>query len=324
MLRLNIRSKLLIIFMSLFTVFFAGAFYWFYQFSTARMMDELRKNLVVSASVAASMIDAQAHTQLYENGTEGDAQYNQIADQLRLIRDANPRAAAVYTAVRSSNPNELFFVVSADEDPSTRAHLREAYDASGAPEMLKAFDGPIADVEMGADEFGAWLSGYAPIRDAAGNAVAIVGVDMSADEVIQLQERIRNVSILVFIAALVAVFIAVFMISDTLTRPLLRITDAARTLERNEPFDAKQLAHLESRSDELGILAHVFGEMAEQVQAREQKLKQEVAQLRIEIDQSKRAKQVSEIVDSEFFQDLKTKASAMRRHSPDESDDKTG
>jgi nitrate/nitrite-specific signal transduction histidine kinase len=117
---------------------------------------------------------------------------------------------------------------------------------------------------MGADEFGVWLSGYAPIRDANGNAVAIVGVDMSADEVIQLQARIRNVSILIFIIAIAAVFAAVFIISDTITRPLLHITDAARTLERNEPFDSKQLAALESRSDELGILAHVFGEMAEQ------------------------------------------------------------
>lgn len=313
MLRLTIRMKMLIVFMSLFTVFFAAAFYWFYQFSTERMMDELRKNLVVSASTAASMIDPAEHTQVFESGTEGDAQYEHIASQLRIARDGNLRAAAVYTAVRSSNPTELLFVVSADEDPETRAHLGEAYDASGAPEMLKAFDGPIADVEMGADEFGVWLSGYAPIRDANGNAVAIVGVDMDASDVTALQTQIRNVSILVFILAYIAVFVAVYFVSNALTRPLLRITDAARQLENDEPFDPQQLTPIESRSDELGILAHVFNEMAAQVKAREQKLKQEVAQLRIEIDETKRKKEVSEIVDSEFFKDLKSKASDMRR-----------
>ncbi|MBN1935776.1 MAG: HAMP domain-containing protein, partial [Anaerolineae bacterium] len=45
----------------------------------------------------------------------------------------------------------------------------------------------------------------------------------------------------------------------------------------------------------------------------EQSLRQEIQQLRIEIDQSKRQQQVSEIVESDFFQDLRTKARGMRR-----------
>jgi HAMP domain-containing protein/GAF domain-containing protein len=47
--------------------------------------------------------------------------------------------------------------------------------------------------------------------------------------------------------------------------------------------------------------------------AREQKLKQEIQQLRIEIDQSKREKQVSDIVDTDFFKDLTTRAKEMRK-----------
>lgn len=45
---------------------------------------------------------------------------------------------------------------------------------------------------------------------------------------------------------------------------------------------------------------------------REQSLKQEIQQLRIEIDEVKRQKQVSEIVDTDFFQDLQAKARAIR------------
>jgi GAF domain-containing protein len=45
---------------------------------------------------------------------------------------------------------------------------------------------------------------------------------------------------------------------------------------------------------------------------REQSLKQEIQQLRIEIDEVKRQKQVSEIVDSDFFQDLQAKARSIR------------
>ena len=318
--RLNIRMKLMLIFMILFTVFLPGVFYWFYQFSTERMMDELRQNLVVSASTAAKMIDANEHIRVFESGVEGDADYEKIAQALRLVRDANPRAAAAYTAVKSSsqNPTELLFVVSADEDPETRAHLREPYDASNAPEMIKAFESPIADVNMGADEYGVWLSGYAPILNQNGKAVAIVGVDMYADDVLEMQSHIRTISILVFVIAYASVFIAVILISGAITRPLTQITDAAHTLEHDQPYDPKKLESLARGTDELGVLAHVFNEMAEQVYRRQEKLKQEVVQLRIEIDQAKRAKQVSEIVDSDFFQDLKTKSETMRKRRSEE------
>ena len=45
---------------------------------------------------------------------------------------------------------------------------------------------------------------------------------------------------------------------------------------------------------------------------REASLRQEIAKLKIEIDESRRAKQVSEITESRFFQDLRDKAKEMR------------
>jgi CHASE3 domain sensor protein len=48
---------------------------------------------------------------------------------------------------------------------------------------------------------------------------------------------------------------------------------------------------------------------------REQGLKQEIQQLRIEIDEVKRQKQVEEIVETDFFQDLQAKATNYRRRS---------
>jgi HAMP domain-containing protein len=55
---------------------------------------------------------------------------------------------------------------------------------------------------------------------------------------------------------------------------------------------------------------------------REQSLKQEIQQLRIEIDEAKRQKQVSEIVDTDFFQELQEKARTIRsrRHRSPSTD----
>ena len=65
---------------------------------------------------------------------------------------------------------------------------------------------------------------------------------------------------------------------------------------------------------------------------REQNLRQEIRQLRIEIDEAKREKQVREIVETETFQSLQAKAAEMRRrrkkHSPknaqESAEDTTG
>ena len=51
---------------------------------------------------------------------------------------------------------------------------------------------------------------------------------------------------------------------------------------------------------------------------REAALRSEIAKLRIEIDHSRRAKQVEEITDTQFFRDLKTKAQKMRTKGKEE------
>ena len=59
-----------------------------------------------------------------------------------------------------------------------------------------------------------------------------------------------------------------------------------------------------------------------QVYAREQQLQRQVQQLRIEIDQERRAREVAEITESEYFQQLLGKADELRnRARADEEDD---
>ncbi|MBC7810318.1 MAG: hypothetical protein H7175_04185, partial [Burkholderiales bacterium] len=65
--------------------------------------------------------------------------------------------------------------------------------------------------------------------------------------------------------------------------------------------------------DEINKLADVFEFMVEKVREREEKLIKKVAELQIIVDTGKLDEQVSEIVDSDFFQDLQVKASSLRQ-----------
>ena len=55
--------------------------------------------------------------------------------------------------------------------------------------------------------------------------------------------------------------------------------------------------------------------MAVEVQAREERLKRQVEELRIEIDEVRKARQVAEITETEYFQDLRQHAAKMRKRA---------
>ena len=90
-----------------------------------------------------------------------------------------------------------------------------------------------------------------------------------------------------------------------------QVTDAAGAVESGD-FNVRSLDEVGRRPDALGQLARVFQHMAHQVAAREQRLRQEVRQLRIEIDEVRAARRVEEITESDYFQRIQQKADELR------------
>lgn len=101
-------------------------------------------------------------------------------------------------------------------------------------------------------------------------------------------------------------------------RQVEQLTEAAAAVEA-ENFDPAHLAEVSARTDALGRLARVFQHMAHEVYHREQRLKQQVEDLRIEIDQAKQTRQVTEITGTEYFQALRRRAKTLR-NTLDEDD----
>jgi DNA-binding response OmpR family regulator len=90
------------------------------------------------------------------------------------------------------------------------------------------------------------------------------------------------------------------------------LTEAAAAVELGD-HELNNLTAVAERPDALGQLARVFQNMARVVHAREERLKLQVEQLRIEIDHKRKAKQVEEVTESVYFQDLKKKIDALRK-----------
>ena len=91
-----------------------------------------------------------------------------------------------------------------------------------------------------------------------------------------------------------------------------KVTGAAAALEAGE-VDLEALAPVAARDDALGVLARRFSSMAREVRSREARLRDEVRELRIEIDHVRQAQQVAEITESDFFKDLRSRADGLRK-----------
>jgi two-component system cell cycle response regulator len=98
-----------------------------------------------------------------------------------------------------------------------------------------------------------------------------------------------------------------------------RVTAAATAVEAGT-FDPAILNDIALRVDALGGLARVFQRMAHEVRAREERLKQQLEALTIKIDEEKKAAQIAEITDTEYFQHLQREAGRLRSRSNAKSD----
>jgi DNA-binding response OmpR family regulator len=90
-------------------------------------------------------------------------------------------------------------------------------------------------------------------------------------------------------------------------RGVARVTAAALAVESGQ-FTAECLDEVVRRPDALGNLARLFRRMAIEVAARQRRLEDQVHQLTIAIDESKKAAQVDEITESDYFRDLQARA----------------
>ena len=89
------------------------------------------------------------------------------------------------------------------------------------------------------------------------------------------------------------------------------VTAAAAAVEAGQ-FTLASLDEVAARPDALGQLGRVFQRMAAEVYAREQSLKRQVQELRIQIDEVKKAREVAEITDSDYFRNLRERAQRLR------------
>ncbi|MEM7030113.1 MAG: hypothetical protein AAF629_11150 [Chloroflexota bacterium] len=141
--------------------------------------------------------------------------------------------------------------------------------------------------------------------------VALVGEQHQA-EAFQATENVLMANVAVAVLALIVAVAAAIVVTRSIARPLTTLSTAATAIEAGNKIRADLLSGVLDRLDELGQFARIFQKMAEQVYAREEELRQQVQELKIVIDQSKREEEVARITESDSFLSITERARELR------------
>ncbi|HND48300.1 MAG TPA: hypothetical protein PKJ84_07240 [Anaerolineales bacterium] len=347
---ISLQTKLIVGFTLIFTVVFASTYYWFYDFAQKEAMNQIKEGLydTIIGATRTGILDKGDTVQIIDGDQmeglvkEGQVRADGLTDDTRYwdqvqvlceIRRVEPRASP-YTYIAGEQPSEIIFIASwgaclPDPDWNNFVKFRVPYNSNTGPNLAGldqvvfqtdsgwcTYDDPTCVPEIYGDKFGSWVSAYAPITNSKGETVGALGIDFTSTYVNQVQEQILRSIYVAFSITYIILVVMVYFVAQFLTRPMVGLTRAAEQIgEGNYETGLKYLSELglsDKYPDEIEKMQGVFRGMIDKVYKREEVLRQQVRDLKIEIDQTKRNKQVNEIVESEFFQDLRTKAQKMR------------
>ena len=245
-----------------------------YNFTIHSQFVQLRTNLKAQAATASLLVDAESLSRVPLSREGVNSPYYQaVLDKLLKIRKVNPLIKYIYTMAKTDDAKTLQFIVDPDVSVVRRGRKLtsfpgDRYNASRMPEMLNGFSAPAADKEMTIDEWGITVSGYAPIVDASGRAIAVLGMDIAADDIYRLRRLVLNRMILVtLIGVILSLFFSLWL-SRAVAEPVNRLAQGTRRIAMGELKYRVDVGG----PDELSQLGESFNKMASSLMEARKKL----------------------------------------------------
>jgi methyl-accepting chemotaxis protein len=126
-----------------------------------------------------------------------------------------------------------------------------------------------------------------------------------------VQEQINSVALPLFVVSYFVLLTLTYVISYGIRRPLRALTQFSERVAAGD-YTPTHIPQIPFIHDEISTLSEVFATMITKVYEREASLKRQVEELKITVDVARREREVAGIVDTEYFDKLKTRAQELR------------
>jgi diguanylate cyclase (GGDEF)-like protein/excisionase family DNA binding protein len=144
-----------------------------------RDLQKRRRRVAKLAQQAAKLIDPVAHARLRKRPHEARPEYKAMVKALRTLRDNNPPVPFITSFAMAGD--QCITVLDTGETEDEVSHLGDPWLPEDELTRVLAGEALVANV-LNADDFGVWVSGIAPLRDAQGTVVGAVSVDVPVVE----------------------------------------------------------------------------------------------------------------------------------------------
>ncbi|OGV67011.1 MAG: hypothetical protein A3K19_29590 [Lentisphaerae bacterium RIFOXYB12_FULL_65_16] len=215
----------------------------------------IRERLLDMVRLAALRVDAKTHARLVVADDENTPEYRKIKTKLREVRDAirgdgATRVRFVYT-IRRTPDGKYVFVVDAEEPGPDMSHLGDVFEDAVSEDMRRAFEPPYqarVETAFSEDQWGQWLSGFAPILHPDGTLDAVLGMDISAASIRAYERRFLVLLGVVCGLTSAAVMALGVWFARRISRPLMQLE---ADMSRIQTFDLSGETRVKSRITEV-------------------------------------------------------------------------
>ncbi len=248
MTKLTAGFVILVLLISGFTFLFT------YGASSGKILESTQQELLALASITSADLNGDEIAKL-RPGMESEILYLMNAEQLAAMAKSDPEIVKIYTLRKT--PSGVEYVIDSGYNTGKRNFKIGTEVSSPSQAMLQAFMGRQVETEFSSRPWGTVLSAYAPIKNATGQVIGVVGVDMDARVVQNRMDFVGQTIYLILILGIVSAGLIIAVFSRTMIRDIHILIESANRISRGETDVMISI----SRNDEIGELASSFKRM---------------------------------------------------------------
>jgi HAMP domain-containing protein len=249
----SLLTKLTVSFIVLILFVSAATFLYTYSETKNAMLASTRDDMQNTIGMVAQQFTPSEAQAIYDlqAGQENTATYQGIIARMQYIRAQSPNIVNIY-AMRIDNGKVTFV---ADDAQSDGAAIGDVYSEPEA-KLFDAVNGISVSDNIYSDEFGTYLSAYAPVKTTSG-ATLLIGADMDASTVQQREDFIGNTIYLIIGVSIAIAAVIVGVFAATLIKDINKLNKTAENISQGNMNTTVDV----SRKDEIGDLAESFSRM---------------------------------------------------------------
>ena len=238
-----------------------------YSQISGALNSEIRTRLRGCAALGALSVPADEHARLRVRADEGTKEYADVIAALGRIQAGSADVKFVYT-VRRAADGKVVFIGDATEDEKDRSHLGDVYE--DASELLKGsiggIDGVVLEKNFYTDQWGTFLSAYAPIRAPDGKMDGLLCMDISFESVRRILRRnFLQLLLLAALCLLLIIPVGIYLTRDIVS-PIKSCLGFTELLAQND-YSREPSSFIRERRDEIGDLLKAYGRMVANTRA---------------------------------------------------------